>query len=506
MCGYKAMTGKRKKLLGVLLLFTVTVILFVMCIREHTVIYYVGTEEEPYTREYLLPFFVKSITVKPPQTEAENLLFQGWYYEEELINPVEGRLQLSTEGDQGITEIYASWFQDDPDTDYTLPELFITSGEGYADVERGEYLTCSYRMTNTNFRYCFDGLPGEVRGRGNSTWTEFEKKPYKIKFSERQDIFGMGDDKEWALLSNTMDHAMLRNEIAFGIADIMGLSYTSDCQLCHLYWNEEYLGVYLLCETVETGINRVNIETDYDPEEIMVSFFVEMGGGVNGFPLSPVEGSDRNWEENFSVAILYPEEEVITKHQEEYMDAYMQLVNNAIFAKNWQSITDLVDVDSFAGWYLTNEIMLNGDMGWSMFGYMPKGGKLYLGPVWDFDQSCGSSETGGEAVDTWQPDTSSQNLWFDTLMEMEEFRAVIASKWKENKEALELFLTAEEEKAKHLSGDMDANFDRWHVLGVEEQWRMREEIAEFTTYEEHVSYLFAWLRRRIHWLDSEIST
>lgn len=157
MCGYKAMTGKRKKLLGVLLLFTVTVILFVMCIREHTVIYYVGTEEEPYTREYLLPFFVKSITVKPPQTEAENLLFQGWYYEEELINPVEGRLQLGTEGDQGITEIYASWFQDDPDTDYTLPELFITSGEGYADVERGEYLTCGYRMTNTNFRYCFDG-------------------------------------------------------------------------------------------------------------------------------------------------------------------------------------------------------------------------------------------------------------------------------------------------------------------------------------------------------------
>ncbi len=488
---------------GILLLLTAATVLLITCFREYKVTYYVGIEQETYTREYLLPFFVKSIAARPPQAEDPNLRFQGWYYDEEQLKPVGGRLRLDGKAGEAV-EVYAGWIQDDPDTEFVLPELFITAGQEYTEVERETYLASSYRMTNTDLRYCFEGLPGEVRGRGNSTWTEFAKKPFKIKFSKRQDIFGMGDDKEWALLSNSMDHAMLRNEIAFGIADIMGLSYTSDCQLCHLYWNEEYLGVYLLCETVETGINRVDIETDYDPEEIMVSFFLEMGGGLGGFRLAPIEGSPRNWGENFSVEIRYPEPEEVTKHQAEYIDAYMQLVNEAIFSKDWQSITDLIDVDSFAGWYLTNEIMLNGDMGWSMFGYMPKDGKLYLGPVWDFDQSCGSSETGGAAVDTWQPDTSSQNLWFDTLMEMEEFQEIIVSKWEENKEEIEIFLAAEQAKAEVFSEDMDANFERWHVLGNEDQWRMRAEVAGFTTYEENAAYLFDWLKRRLYWLDSEI--
>lgn len=482
------------------------VIIIAVCFQERTVLYHTGIEQETYTRKYLLPFWVESIAVEPPFIKEENLIFQGWFYDEDLIQPVNNRLQFDIgKGTKEITEVYAGWIQDDPNTEFMLPELFITADMAYTEVEREDYLACTYCLTNTNLRYCFEDVSGEVRGRGNSTWSEFEKKPYKLKFSERQDMLGMGEDREWALLSNMMDHSMFRNEIALGIADIMGLSYTSDCQLCHLYWNEEYLGVYLLCETVETGINRINIETDYDPEEIMISFFLEMGGELDGFPLFPLEESPRNWDENFAVEILYPGPEVITKHQEEYIDSYMQMVNNAILSKDWQTITDLVDIDSFAGWYLTNEIMLNGDMGWSMFGYMPKGEKIYLGPVWDFDQSCGSSETGGADVDTWQPDTSSQNVWFDTLMEMEEFQAVLAVKWEEKKGELEIFLQAEQEKAEHLSGDMQANFERWHVLGVNGQWRMREEIENLSTYEEHIAFLFDWLERRIYWLDSEIS-
>lgn len=495
--------NKRKKLFEVMLLFTVIAVVLAMGLREYKVTYYMEIDGESYTKEYLLPFFVKSITVESPQTEDPNLIFQGWYYDKDLKNLVEGgRLSLYKEE----YEVYASWFQNDPNTDFSLPELFITSEREYTEAEKGTYLDCSYRLTNTNLRYCFGDLPGEVRGRGNSTWVEFEKKPYKIKFSERQDLFGMGEDKNWALLSNSMDHAMLRNEIAFGIADILDLAYTSECQLCHVYWNEEYLGVYLLCETVETGINRVNIETDYEPEDIMVSFFLEMGGELGGFELAPIEEGHNDWGYDFSVEILYPEEEVLTKNQREYIYTYMQMVNNAILSKDWESITDLVDVDSFAGWYLTNEIMLNGDMGWSMFAYMPKEDKLYLGPVWDFDQSCGNSETGGPAVDTWQPDTSSQNLWFDTLMEMDEFRNIIASKWGDKKPEIERFLLEEEDKTKMIAKDMYANYDRWKVLGSQDQWRMREEIAAFTTYEENAEYLFDWLKRRIYWLDSEMST
>ena len=84
-------------------------------------------------------------------------------------------------------------------------------------------------------------------------------------------------------------------------------------------------------------------------------------------------------------------------------------------------------MDTFVDWYLTNEIMLNTDMGWSMFAYIPEDNKLHLGPVWDFDQSCGSTNFGrnDNGVETWVPCPPIRNAWLDTLAEMEEFQELV---------------------------------------------------------------------------------
>ena len=61
----------------------------------------------------------------------------------------------------------------------------------------------------------------------------------------------------------------------------------------------------------------------------------------------------------------------------------------------------------------------------------------------------------------------------------------------------------EQEKAAYYEKDIDANFERWDVLGTS-GWRITEEIAGLKTYEENTEYLFDWLQRRIDWMDSEI--
>ena len=72
--------------------------------------------------------------------------------------------------------------------------------------------------------YKYDDV--EVKGRGNSTWAQV-KKPYQIKFVNRVDLLGLGKSKKWVLLANYLDDSFLRNDIAFNLAEMLGIKYNS---------------------------------------------------------------------------------------------------------------------------------------------------------------------------------------------------------------------------------------------------------------------------------------
>ena len=51
----------------------------------------------------------------------------------------------------------------------------------------------------------------------------------------------------------------MRNTFIFDLSDEMGLYYSSKSKPVDLYINGEYLGNYLVCESVEVGSSRVDI-------------------------------------------------------------------------------------------------------------------------------------------------------------------------------------------------------------------------------------------------------
>ena len=57
-----------------------------------------------------------------------------------------------------------------------------------------------------------------IRGRGNSSWTSMPKKSYKIEFTNKQSIFGMPKDRDWALIANYADKTLIRNFIAYNLS------------------------------------------------------------------------------------------------------------------------------------------------------------------------------------------------------------------------------------------------------------------------------------------------
>jgi hypothetical protein len=90
----------------------------------------------------------------------------------------------------------------------------------------------------------------EIRGRGNATWTDFAKKPYRIKFFEKQKLFGLTKAKSWVLLANAADETMMKNILAFEMGKRFGLPYTNHYIPVEVVINGEYQRSYVLTEQV----------------------------------------------------------------------------------------------------------------------------------------------------------------------------------------------------------------------------------------------------------------
>ena len=113
-----------------------------------------------------------------------------------------------------------------------------------------------------------------IRGRGNSTWGE-PKKPYSIKFKEKQSLLGMAEAKKWVLLANYLDRTLIRNAVAFEITKKTNLEWTPSGKFAEVFLNGKFLGNYFICEKIQIDKNRLNkskdsylleFDTNYDEE------------------------------------------------------------------------------------------------------------------------------------------------------------------------------------------------------------------------------------------------
>ena len=96
------------------------------------------------------------------------------------------------------------------------------------------------------------------------------KKSYKIEFENKQSMLGMPKDKDWALIANYADKTLMRNYLAYRLSAALDVFYAPRCEFAELYVNGNYLGVYLVTETIKKDKDRVNIPKD--DESFIVEF------------------------------------------------------------------------------------------------------------------------------------------------------------------------------------------------------------------------------------------
>ncbi|MCI8956467.1 MAG: hypothetical protein HFG29_05670 [Eubacterium sp.] len=283
---------------------------------------------------------------------------------------------------------------------------------------------------------------GTTNVRGNSTKSA-QKKAYNIKFNSAHDLFGMGSAKKWSILANCFDKTLMRNQVAFDFYNKLeaqhasGNAFSSKCKPADLYVDGNYLGSYLLIESVEEGVNRVNINAgDANNDDILL----EIDNSGRDESTDPhLKGRTSKYDMYF--AVNEPEDIETDPQYDGKRDrtlAYLEEFETALQGKNFEQITNLIDVESFVDFYIVSELFKTKDIGFSSTRYYIQSQtdaegnvtskKLYAGPLWDLDLSSGNALDNEKYDDLY---VQTENKWFGALMAVPEFAKKVKTRWEE---------------------------------------------------------------------------
>ena len=375
----------------------------------------------------------------------------------------------------------------------TFPFLYIDCS---SSITKEAYSECKITVNNTDEEYILDEASARIKGRGNSTWG-MPKKPYKIKFDSKVDLFGNGAAKEWVLLANYCDKSLSRFIMASEIGLALGLTETSGTQPVNVMLNGTYQGVYLVCEQVEIGKNRVNIKSDLT--DIDTGYLIEMDARAAD---EGTEGVDYFTMGGYMFALKDPDREDKDFKDEnfEFIVNYFDQCYEAITGNEYEKVKAHIDVTSFAKCYIVHEMLGCTDVSYSSFFlYKKAGDKLYAGPVWDFDISCGNCDYQDTSTETDELYARDENLFYKNLMRFPEFKAKVADILNTNKDLLKAKIDEVYEYQMEYKENNEKNFEVWSILD-KYVWPNPKKIVKLKTFEKQLSFVKDWITDKLDFM------
>jgi len=340
-----------------------------------------------------------------------------------------------------------------------------------------------------------------VKGRGNSTWNA-AKKPYAVKFDKKKSLLGLPDDKSWVLLANYYDPTFVRNDLVFFMGhEVSNFDWTPHFTLVDLVLNGQYKGIYQLGEKIKESKKRVNIGDDGFLLEIDQRALTE--SDARYFTVQHITNP---------VNIKEPDVEY-NDADYEYIKAYVEAAEEALYSDNFTDpelgYRKYMDLDSFVEWYLITEITRCVDaceLFSSCYMNLKRGGKLKMGPVWDYDLAFGNYPNAGMGQSNNNSPTgfhlkTSTKGWFPRLFEDPAFVAKVKERMGVYYENKQLFMDHVDSQAALLVGKVYEDNKLWGTIGSVGMPQSRI----LALYQQDVSNLKTWLDTRLDWLYTNIN-
>ncbi|MEZ4886093.1 MAG: CotH kinase family protein [Chitinophagales bacterium] len=336
-------------------------------------------------------------------------------------------------------------------------------------------------------------------------------------------LLGMPEENDWILYAPYADKSLMRNVLAYYIANSMG-EYAARTRFCELVINGNYQGVYVLMEKLKRDKNRIDI-AKLDPDEIegddltggyIFKIDKQTGSGGDGW-FSTYTPPYNSYQKIF-FQYEYPESETIVPEQaayiEDFMHAFEDNLQSEDFADSLKGYRQYIDTDSFIDYMIVNEVCKNIDAyRLSTFLYKDKdsnGGKLHIGPVWDFNFSAGNiNYCQGELTTGWVLDFNQIctddfwliPFWWEKLRQDNAFNQQSYQRWQQLRQTVlsaDKLLSWITEQETFLHKAQIRNFSKWQILD-EYIWPNNYVGGDYSS---EIAYLKNWLSDRLDWLDS----
>ena len=376
-----------------------------------------------------------------------------------------------------------------------------------------------------------------IKVRGYSS-AKMSKKQYSLELVDESGeelevpFLGLPAHAKWVLGAPYVDRALVRNELAFGIASGLTVKgqpwYAPRTRSFEFFLNGEYQGVYVLTEKIDRskarlGLGKINyeepeqspfmLEVEESNEAEEGEYFVSADKGeTNVFYYEPKPKK---------LSALAKKDPARFRRMTSHIQGKFNRFESAIRAierGDTRSYRGLVEPESFANFILMQEVFKNLD-GYrrSLFLHW-KDGRFHMGPVWDFDLTLGGihvfgqrSARGFQVGHGWYIDGNPEMFWFRTMLKDPAFQRAVVKRYRELRRPGQVLSTG------HLLGQLDAhakelqasgaarrNFSVWdpNGRGLKDGpiWLFVPKYSNFS-YDDVVLEHKKWLLKRLEWLD-----
>ena len=409
------------------------------------------------------------------------------------------------------------------------------------------------QTTQIEFEYA------EISLRGNSSY-HFPKKGYRLELQhtggqdKKVSLLGMPANSDWVLYGSPTDRTFARNLLAHELWRAMdhyavrwrfvelfvitnstvqagtanklreqlarvGHAWSTNelsggrisgngLEKAELRLSESFRGLYIVLEKIKRGKDRVAIArlgpTDETEPEITGGYIIkkdDQGRAERGL----LTGQE------FKVRFEEPKEHELTAEQRQWLTKFLDNLEKALYSREFRDLTRgysaFIDVDSFIDFHWLVEVAKNADGYWfSQYMHKDRGGKLAMGPIWDWDRTFGNPYFPETSTNGWRfyaakdPDYT----WYRRLFEDPDFLQRYIDRWAElrtNVLATSNVLALVDRIASQVTvgGAFERNAGRWEHGRTDVHIRAQAGVSHAAEIDD----LKRWIRDRLSWIDSQ---
>ena len=370
----------------------------------------------------------------------------------------------------------------------------------------------------------YEGFIGiERRGQSSLNWA---KGSYGIETRKADgsnnnvELLGLPEENDWVLNGPFHDRSLLRNVFVYGLGRRL-LAWSPRTRYVELFINDSYRGVYVLAEKIKRDRHRVDVAKldgdDNSGPALTGGYVLKIDKGVdetevNHFKSTYLPGGTHP-EATIDVLYVDPKPDELTAAQRAYIQGYFNDFEDALagpdFTDPQTGYAAYIDVGSFVDYLILSELTGNLDAyRVSTYFHKPRGGKLVMGPLWDYNFSLGSTYfCEADDVEQWHYEFNSRctedrwlvPFWWQRLLEDPAFFTRVRTRYtalRTGPLALDSLYARLDDQVMDLGEAAGRDYARWPGT----RWLTP---YETDTHAGEVAALYRWLDERIVFLDRQ---